>query len=588
MALTRIFDILNFQLQWHPNEKILNHKVNGKWRAYSSQDFKEEVYSIAQGLLDAGFQKGDKIIMVPKSASPAMIFLDLAAQLIGLLSVIVHATFTNEQLAHVLEEVAPKYIFFASDKLLEKFDFNHHKKPPSVVVSSSKSSAFYNNFYTSNFNEQLIDNQAALILPEDIALIVYTSGSTGTPKGVMLSHRNIMSNLAALMALFPVQSGSIVLSYLPFSHILERAVIYNYMALGMQVYLLENVAQLDQILVEVKPQFFTAVPRIVEKIFERLQTYKSGKGWVEKRLLTWAINVGLKYEPYKKFRLHYSVFLFIARYFLLGSVRKAMGGRLEGMLIGGAHLNPSLAQLLEVAGIPIREGYGLTETSPVVTINRYEPGLHQLGTVGLPLSNVQIKIDTEDTIEGEGEILVKGPNVTAGYYKRPDLTSQLFNAEGWMKTGDVGTINAKGFLTITDRKKDIFKTSAGKYIAPAVLENHFKASEFINQMLIIGFHRPAVTALIVPNFTLLEKWAKENNIHWTSPKYMVHNIKVKSILEEEIDQLNQTLAKFKRILNHCFLDEEWTVENNLLSASHKPIRKAIEGQYAKEIEKMYK
>jgi len=407
------------------------------------------------------------------------------------------------------------------------------------------------------------------------------------PKGVQLSHLNIMSNLTAVLSLLPVGPKARTITFLPISHILERASLYMSLTMGFKIHVIDDIHKLQETMAEVRPEFMTAVPRIIEKMLEGLQSYRSEKGFFTKKLLKWAIEVGLKYEPHKGFKPHYVFNNMLAKYLVLGKLRKATGGKLKGMVVGGAHLRPDLTHLLEVAGIKVREGYGMTETSPIITINRFEPGMSKIGTVGLPISNVQIKLQPDEAKLGS-EILVKGPNVTSGYYKSEALNKELFDAEGWLRTGDIGTIDEKGFLTITDRKKNIFKTSSGKYVSPQLLENQFQASTFVNQILIIGFHKPFITALIVPNYSAIEKWAGENDIHWTSPTYMAHNIKVREKIEEDLELVNQTLPKFKRIIKFVLLDEEWTIHNELLSASLKPRRKEIEERHRKPIEEMYK
>ena len=584
MMLERIFDIVDFQLKRHPTKDAISIKIGEEWTRYSSQELKSKIYQTAQGLINEGLQKNDPIIIIPQAATPHSVFLDLAAQMLGLLPLIVHSTFSRSQIDHILAEANPKAIFCASEELRERLDI---KDTNSYSISESVESAYQQQFVIEEYNEEVIKNIADQIMPDDLAMIIYTSGSTGLPKGVMLSHLNIMSNLTAIMSLLPVGPNAKTLTFLPISHILERASLYMSLSMGFRIHVLEDISKLQETMAEVRPAYMSAVPRIIEKMLDGLQSYRSEKGFFTKKLLKWAIDVGLKYEPHKGFKPHYAVNNMIARYLVLSKLRKATGGKLKGIVVGGAHLRADLSHLLEVAGISIREGYGMTETSPIITINRFEPGMNKIGTVGLPISNVQIKLATEEGALG-GEILVKGPNVTSGYYKHPELDQELFDNDGWLKTGDIGILDEKGFLTITDRKKNIFKTSAGKYVAPQLLENLFVTSIYINQILIIGFHKPYITALVVPNYFTLEKWAADNDIHWTSPTYMAHNIKVREKIEEDIEEVNQTLPKFKRIIKFVLLDEEWTVENELLSASLKPRRKEIESRFKKQIDEIYK
>lgn len=584
MMLERIFDIIDFQMKRHPSKEALSIKVDNVWVRYSSQEIKTKILQTAQGLLNWGLRKNDTIVIIPQAATPHTLFLDLAAQMIGLLPLIAHSTFTKEQINHIVKEAEPKVLFYASDKLKGRLDNNEVE---SYSISESTNSDYQQCFVQEKFDEEAIQSIADQIRPQDLAMVIYTSGSTGLPKGVMLSHLNIMSNLSAVMSLLPVGPGAKTITFLPISHILERASVYMSLSMGFRIHTLEDINKLQKTMMEVRPAFMSAVPRIIEKMLERLANYRSEQGFFTQKLLKWAIEVGLQYEPHKGFKPHYAFNNIIARYLVLGKLRKATGGKLEGIAVGGAHLRPDLSNLLEVAGIKIREGYGMTETSPIITFNRFEPGMHKIGTVGLPLSNVQIKLDKEEGDLG-GEVLVKGPNITTGYYKRPKLSQELFDSEGWLKTGDIGTIDEKGFLTITDRKKNIFKTSSGKYVAPQLLENQFQTSRYLNQILIIGFHKPYITALIVPNYITLEKWAADHDVHWTSPTYMAHNIKIKEKIQEDIEEVNKTLPNFKRIIKFTLLDSEWTVENDLLSASLKPRRKEIEARFKKQIEEMYK
>lgn len=584
MMLKRIFDVIDFQIKHHPNKNALSFKVDGNWVRYSSEDIKSNVLQTAQGLLDLGLKRHDPIIIIPHAATPQTLFLDLATQMIGLLPLIAHSTFSKEQIMHIIDEAKPKAIFCTSDKLQIKLQNNEIDY---YIISESQNSDYQQTLLKEKFDEAAISKIADQITTEDLAMVIYTSGSTGMPKGVMLSHANIMSNLGAVLSLLPVGPKARTITFLPVSHILERASVYMSLTMGLSIHVIDDLNKLQETMAEVRPEFMTAVPRIIEKMLEGLASYRSEKGFFAKKLLKWAIEVGLKYEPHKGFKPHYAFNNMIARYLVLSKLRKATGGKLKGIVVGGAHLRPDLSHLLEVAGIRIREGYGMTETSPIITVNRFEPGMHKIGTVGLPLSNVEIKLDHNDGEMG-GEIIVKGPNVTSGYYKHPELNEELFDDDGWLKTGDIGTLDDKGFLTITDRKKNIFKTSAGKYVAPQLLENLFQKSLYLNQILIIGFHKPYITALVVPNYFALEKWAADNDIHWTSPTYMAHNIKVREKIEEDIKEVNDTLPKFKRIIKFELLDEEWTIENELLSASLKPRRKEIESRFSKQIEEMYK
>lgn len=584
MKCTRIFDIIPYQRQRFDLPKSMARREDGKWPSYSSSEVLDQYNSVAQALLNAQLLKGDTILTIPQSAMPSMVILDLAAQSIGLLNVVVHSTFTREQLRHVIEEANPKIIFYGNDAIAE-YASEITTDIPSFIVTDEASSEYQNEFSTEPDLGQLAALRAD-ILEDDLSMIIYTSGSSGVPKGVKLTHKNIMSNLSAVMSLLPVGPKSRVLSYLPYSHILERAAVYMYMQMGMEMYSVPDITELGDSFKEVRPHFTSAVPRIIEKMLDGVQDYRDGKGLIKQKMIGWILRIGLNYEPYKKFKPHYSLYMLFAKYFILGKLRKALGGKLVGIAVGGAHLRPELAQFLDIAGIKVREGYGMTETAPIITMNRFEPGLYKYGSVGLPLSNVQIMIAEPDD-EGVGEVRVKGPNITQGYFKRPQETEALFDSGGWLRTGDVGSIDEKGFLYITDRAKDIFKTSSGKYVAPALLEQHFRSSFLVNQILILGFQKPEIAALIYPNYEALKKWADKENVHWTSEQYMAHNVKIKAKLQAEVDRLNATLPKYQWIKKFFLVHEEWSTDNGLLSASLKPMRKAIQEKYGKVISELY-
>ncbi|MEM6631731.1 MAG: AMP-binding protein, partial [Bacteroidota bacterium] len=355
---------------------------------------------------------------------------------------------------------------------------------------------------------------------------------------------------------------------------------------GLEIYLIEEPKELAKHLYGVRPHLFTAVPRILEQMYKVALVAKTEKKFLGKYLLNWAFRHGTKYKEKKGLDPSKWIKMLLFRTLIFRRFRRAIGGKLKCIVVGAAHMNPAISRTFALGGIPIREGYGMTETSPVVTVNRMKPGLNAYGTVGLPLPGVRIKIDQPNE-EGVGEILVKGPNVMRGYFKEPEATQQVLTADGWLHTGDMGHFVKKRFLQITDRKKDIFKTSAGKYIAPQLVEAHFRESRFIDQLLVIGFKRPFLSALILPNFAALAEWAEEEGVHWTSPLYMVLNIKVKDQLQQEINELNQDLPGHERIQEFHLLHEPWTQESGLLSHTLKPIRPLILGQYEKEIEQMY-
>jgi long-chain acyl-CoA synthetase len=421
---------------------------------------------------------------------------------------------------------------------------------------------------------------------DDLVTILYTSGSSGEPKGVMLSHRNIIFNIKAMLTLIPLEPKHRVLSFLPFSHILERATTYGYIAFGVSIYFSESRESFSRDFQSVRPYFSTCVPRVLEKMYDFLQQQLISKNFVKRKVIKWAITVGKQYKERKRIGFIYAIKLFFARLFVLRHWHNKLGGKIRYMVVGAAALRPEIGRLLSASRVQVVEGYGLTETAPLVSINRFDPGMNRFGTVGLVIPGVEMKLERKDD-DVDGEILVKGPNVMIGYYKKPELTKSVLSPDGWFRSGDVGRFIENHFLQITDRKKDIFKTSTGKYIAPLPLQNHFAQSAFIERCLILGFQRPFVTALIVPHYEILENWCQQEDIHWTSPEFMVHNIKVISKIKAEVEVLNQALPNFQQVKGFVLCPQEWSTENGEITATLKPVRKVLEMNYQVEIEKVY-
>ena len=402
----------------------------------------------------------------------------------------------------------------------------------------------------------------------------------------MLSHANVVHNIKAILTLLPLEPHHRVVSFLPFSHIFERTTCYAYIAFGVSLYFSQNKESFGHDFKTVKPYFCTSVPRVLEKMYDFMQEQSLSRNWIKRKLITWAIETGKEIESDHRIKPIRAIRLFLARILVLRLWRKRLGGRINYMAVGAAALRPDIGRLFSAAGIRIIEGYGMTETSPFISINRFEPGMNRFGTVGIAIPGVEIKID-EPGENQEGEILVKGTNVMQGYFKNPEMTKAVMTADGWFRTGDVGKIIHQRFLKITDRKKDIFKTSSGKYIAPQPLQNHFTNSPFIQRCMIIGFQRPYVTALFVPLFEILEAWCKQEQIHWTSPQFMIHNIKVLAKFQQEVDKLNHELPAVERVRKFVLCSQDWSVESGEVTATLKPVRQLILDHYQKEIEKMY-
>ena len=389
-----------------------------------------------------------------------------------------------------------------------------------------------------------------------------------------------------MLTLIPLEPGHRVLSFLPFSHILERATTYGYIAFGVSIYFSESRESFSRDFKSVRPYFSTSVPRVLEKMYDFLQQQLMTKNVIKRNIIQWAMGVGKQYREKLRIGPIYAIKLFIARILVLRHWHNQLGGKMRYMVVGAAALRPEIGRLLSATGIKVVEGYGLTETAPLISINRFEPGMNRFGNVGLVIPGLEIKLDKQNDDE-DGEIIVKGPNVMLGYFKKPELTLSVLTPDGWLRTGDVGKFVESHFLQITDRKKDIFKTSTGKYIAPLPLQNHFARSAFIQRCLILGFQRPFVTALIVPHFEILKDWCQREEIHWTSPEFMIHNIKVIHLFENEIDKLNEALPNYQQVKGFVLCPREWSIEKGEITATLKPVRKVLEDHFENEIQKLY-
>ena len=588
---TRVFELIHYQKEKYPNQKAFISFSQGQWKSQSTEEIQNRINALSCWFLANQFKAGEKIIFVPVIDSPDWIILDFACQQVGLVVVPIHPTLNENEFNAIVTETEARLCITLDEGLYFKFfSFKEkinaglqlfHLQPEKVnffkPIQESKTSHDLMTVVTSFRN---------IIGEDDIVTILYTSGSTGISKGVMLSHRNIVNNIKAVLTILPLEPGDRVLSFLPFSHIFERASCYVYIAFGTSLYFSQNKESFVNDFRTVRPIFCSSVPRVLEKMYDYMEEQTLGKNILRKKLITWAMNVGKHYGPEKKLKPIYQLELIIARLLILRQWRKRLGGKIKYMAVGAASLRPEIGRLFSAAGIYIVEGYGMTEAAPLISMNRFEPGLNRFGTVGLALPGIEVRIDNPNE-NNEGEILVKGPNVMKGYYKKPELTAETITPDGWFHTGDIGKFVYQRFLKITDRKKDIFKTSSGKYVAPQQLENHLKQSLFIERCMIIGFQRPYVTALIVPQFESVMSWCDQNDIHWTAPQFMVHNIKVRAKFQQEVDKLNEELPHYETIRNFVLCHQDWSIEKGEVTPTWKPIRSQLEKNYQVDIDKMY-
>ncbi|MDA3862064.1 MAG: long-chain fatty acid--CoA ligase, partial [Melioribacteraceae bacterium] len=501
-----ILDFLPYQIEKYPQEDAICGKENGEWKKYSSQEFQNIVDKVSLGLLKNKIAPGDKIAIISNNR-PEWNFIDIGALQIGAVGVPMYPNITEKEYEFIFNEAEVKLVFVSDEDI--------YKKVKSVLENSTSVKDVYSFNHIDNVkhwsaitdagsdaDSEKLKELKKSVKETDLATIIYTSGTTGGQKGVMLSHKNVVSNALSIQQTMPHADEDKALSFLPLCHIFERTAIYFYLFVGTSVYYAESLEKLVDNLKEVKPDYFITVPRLLEKVYEKIITTGRGLTGIKKSIFFWAVNIGLDFDDKGNNNLWYNFKLGIARKLVFSKWQAALGGNIKGIIVGAAALQVRLGRIFTAAGIPVREGYGLTESSPVLTDNRFEEGGYQFGTVGTVIPNVEIKIAEN------GEILARGANIMMGYYKRPELTAETIDSEGWLHTGDVGEFIDGNFLKITDRLKKIFKTSGGKYIAPQPLENKMKESFFIEQVMVIGENRRYPSALIIPSFPYLKNWCE--------------------------------------------------------------------------------
>jgi len=579
---TRLFDFYDFQLKNFPQEDAIADKVNGKWVKHSTQEVIDTANALSTGLLEKGIKPGDKIAIVSNNRSEWVIT-DLAILQIGAINVPVYPTIGDDGYAFIFNDSEVKIVFVSDEELLAKAKLAKEKSPSVQEIYTFNEITGAQSWKTLLADKPDLDKIKSLreaVTPEDLATLIYTSGTTGTPKGVMLSHRNVASNAIASKERLPVSNDAKGVSFLPLCHIYERMIIYLYSYTGVSLYFAESMETIGDDIRDVQPQVFTAVPRLLEKVYDKIIDKGAALSGIKKALFFWAVSVGEKYEPYGANGPIYEMKLKIARKLIFSKWQEALGGNVKAVASGSAALNPRLARIFNAANIPVLEGYGLTETSPVASVNEVDNKGMKFGTTGRPIADVHIKI-AED-----GEVLVKGPNVMMGYYKRQDLTDEVIK-DGWFHTGDIGEMVDGQYLKITDRKKEIFKTSGGKYIAPQLMENKFKESRFIEQIIVIGEYRKHPSALIVPTYEFLEEWCTRKGIDCSSRDKMLSNKKVIARFQKEIDHYNEPFSKWEQIKKFELLPQEFTVDNDMVTPTLKLKRKVIHTKYEQLIEDIY-
>ncbi|MFW5706800.1 MAG: AMP-dependent synthetase/ligase [Bacteroidota bacterium] len=589
MEVTRIFDLIDRYAMLCPGKTdALAGKDEGDWKKYSTDEFVECSNAISYGLLELGVKRGDKIASITFNR-PEWTILDMGIQQIGAIHIPIYPTISDSDYEYILEHAGVSYVFVAGEEMYRRI------KDIVPKVSSIKAVyTFKNLFGIQHFNEllqlgrdnakpDLLQQIKASITPEDIVTIIYTSGTTGVPKGVMLTHNNIVSNFKAVAYIPPYGPQHRAMSFLPLCHIYERMMNYMFIYKGLSMYYISNMALIGDYLKIVNPHVFTTVPRLLEKVYDKILAKGRTLKGVKKMIFFWANDVGLRYEYGKEKRNPvYALKLKIARKLVFSKWKEALGKNLDIVVSGGAALQPRLNRIFWAVGVRIIEGYGLTETSPVIAVSDFGPNGIRFGTVGPVLKGVQVKI-AED-----GEILVKGPNVMKGYYKDEALTREVIDEQGWFHTGDIGILEPEGQLRITDRKKVIFKTSFGKYIAPQIIENKFKESPFIDQILVLGENQKFAAALIVPDFNHLKTWCKAKEIPYTTNAEMITLPRIRKRFQKEVSYYNQYFGDYEKIAKFELTDHEWSVETGQLSATLKVRRSHLLKEYAHYIDKIFK
>jgi long-chain acyl-CoA synthetase len=587
MDVRRSFDILANQLEKFPKPDALAGKINGQYVPLSSQQVQHQVDLVSLGLLCLGLKRSDKVAIISMNR-PEWLLADFGIAQIGATSVPMYPSITVEDYKYIFTDADVKAVFVADAKLYQKVREATAglSLPPENIFSFDKVEG------ARHFDELLalgkqgnvaeLEPLKAAVQPDDLLTLIYTSGTTGNPKGVMLSHDNLLSNCRSSARYVPVGKDDKALSFLPLCHIFERMVTYLYMIHGVSIYYAESMESIADNLREVHPSIFTTVPRLLEKVYDKIVAKGHEQTGIKHKLFFWALDLGLKFDTQKNQGFVYNTELALANKLIFNKWREALGGNLRCIVSGGGALQPRLARVFWAAGIRVMEGYGLTETSPVIAVNGYEAENNMIGAVGPLIDNMEVKIAPD------GEILTKSASVMKGYYNKPELTAEAIDKDGWFHTGDIGEFVNGRFLKITDRKKEMFKTSGGKYIAPQVLENKMKEDPLIEQMMVVGADQKFPGALIIPAFDELKAWAAKNGIAAKANAELVKDEKVQRLYHDLVQKYNQGFAQWEQVKKFVLLPEQWTVETGEMTPTMKVKRKVISENNKAIIEGLYK
>jgi len=587
MEMTRIFDILDLYRQpGRINREAFGKRVNEQWISISTKEYLVTVEQLSLGFLELGVKKGDMVATVLKNA-PEWNYIDMALLQIGAVQVPIYPTISNASYSFIFNDAGVRFVFVTDQSIYERLkDVLPNNETVETVFCIEPTEGLRNWREITELGKKStksaeLESIKKSIADTELATLIYTSGTTGTPKGVMLSHRNMMSNSEGSTNILAHHPVTRVLSFLPLCHVLERIMNYTFQRHGATVYYCDNIEQIGEYMRTAQPEMFAAVPRVLEKTYDKIMTKGRDLKGIKKILFFWAVKLGEQYEPWENQGWWYNLRLAIARKLIFSKWHAAFGGKLSAIVSGGASLQERLARIFGAAGFYVIEGYGLSETSPIIAVGNFQPKGVKVGTVGPVLPGVEVKI------ADDGEILCKGPNVMMGYYKRDDLTNEIFDKDGWLHSGDIGKFEGI-YLRITDRKKEIFKTSNGKYVAPQPIENKLKESSFIENALVVGEAKNYAAAIIVPAFNHIESWCRVKGRSYPGPQKAIEDEVIRKRIEREINHMNESIDQSEQIKRFTLITDSWNVDSGELSPTMKLKRKFLQLKYAGMIEELYK